>query len=427
MKKEPLDVPAVVSQGLCTGCGTCAGTCPRSAIQMRRVKGGFYPYVDPNKCSSDQGCDLCAQVCPGHVVPLQELSSGLFPEIPANLFLGRTEACFTGHSNTPEIRYHSASGGIASQLLLHMLQNGLIDGALVTRMSPNDPLEPESFIAETPAEVLQARSSKYCPVSPNILINNLRERPGRFAVVGLPCHIHGWRKAETLLPGLKDKISLYLGLFCSSTKSFGALEYLLRRYGIPGQEIASFAFRDEGWLGNMCIRTNSGDVRRIPFRSYYSRLRSFFIPFRCTLCVDHCAELADVSLGDIYTPDYKDDKIGTSAIIARSARGRKILEEAERAGEIFLKTIPAQEIAKSQSSMLERKKYHVPIRRWLLSLFGRPAPIYDIAPTALAPVERLKYFLAALVLYSEIFIGKRKYLWPSIAWLDAIARLMGRK
>jgi len=100
--------------------------------------------------------------------------------------------------------------------LLSLLNEKIIDGALVTRMGRDDPLKPEAFIATTKDELIDAIGSKYCPVPANVALNEiLNSNFKKFAVVGLPCHIHGLRKAERLKKELREKIALHIGLFCS--------------------------------------------------------------------------------------------------------------------------------------------------------------------------------------------------------------------
>ena len=50
----------VVKRKLCTGCGTCAGICPREAIAMVVRKGRFIPRLDKNRCIQ---CGLCVRMC----------------------------------------------------------------------------------------------------------------------------------------------------------------------------------------------------------------------------------------------------------------------------------------------------------------------------------------------------------------------------
>src|SRR4030043_382689 len=117
------------------------------------------------------------------------------------------------HFNDEEIRRGSSSGGIVTQLLVYALEKGIIDGALVVRMKKDKPLEPEPFIARSREEIISASKSKYCPVAANVVLKAILSEKGRVAVVGLPCHINGIRKAESALPELKKKIVLHVGLF----------------------------------------------------------------------------------------------------------------------------------------------------------------------------------------------------------------------
>jgi len=53
--------------------------------------------------------------------------------------------------------------GVVTQLLIFLLEKGIIDGALVVRMREDQPLEPEPFIARTKEEIISTSKFKYCP------------------------------------------------------------------------------------------------------------------------------------------------------------------------------------------------------------------------------------------------------------------------
>ena len=105
-------------------------------------------------------------------------------------------------------------------VLISALEKNLIDGALVTRMKKDNPLESEAFIARTKEEIISASKSKYCPVAANISLKQILKEEGRFAVVGLPCHLHGIRKAEKINKALGKKIVFHFGLLCSHMVNF---------------------------------------------------------------------------------------------------------------------------------------------------------------------------------------------------------------
>lgn len=54
------------------------------------------------------------------------------------------------------------------------------------------------------------------------------------------------------------------------------------------------------------------------YQSYYHPLRSFFVPTRCVMCIDHYGELSDVSFGDIHIEPYMQDTIGINSFIVRN-------------------------------------------------------------------------------------------------------------
>jgi coenzyme F420 hydrogenase subunit beta len=367
-------------------------------------------------------------VCPGHSVELQRLSSSLFNNTEEVLNIGRFVKCYTGHSLDYNIRYHAASGGVVSSLLIFMLENKLIESAIVTRMSKGNPLEPEVIIAKTRQKILEGKSSKYCPVPLNLALTQIMSSSsGKFAIVGLPCHIHGLRKAEIHFPVLKNKI-FYLGLYCSSTRTFGATEFLLQKYGILKNDINSFAYRDERCLGNMLIRLKKNIVKKYEYLNYYPPIRSFFIPHRCTLCIDHTAELADISFGDIHIPEYWDDKIGTTSIIVRSEKGNQVLANAYEKKYISLEPVDKKLIIKSQQSSLKRKKCQIFVRFKLLRMLGMKYPVYDNSAYHTKSLqEYLKHFISALILYAEMAIGKRRYLWFTIKILHLSASKLKKK
>lgn len=280
---------------LCTGCGTCVAICPPGVISMEiNHDRGVYEPVITGGCD---GCGLCLRVCPGIEVDLADLNMRVFGREPDDPLLGNYEACYVGHSMDDKIRYDSSSGGMITQILLYLLEEGLIDGALVTRMNPERPLEPEPFIARTPEDIIEARGSKYCPVPANVALREIIEEPGRYAVVGLPCHIHGIRKAQKFNRKLRERIVYHLGIVCNHTPTFKATLFLLERVGVKPEDVQGIHYRGEGWPGSLRVETGSGDILLLP-EYWGSGFGQLFMPGRCRMCCDHMAELSDMSFAD---------------------------------------------------------------------------------------------------------------------------------
>ena len=223
------------------------------------------------------------------------------------MLLGNHEACYVAHSTDEKLRYNASSGGMVTQILIHLIDKGIVDGALVTRMNPEKPLEPEPFIARTPEDIIEAAGSKYCPVPANIALREILREPGKYAVVGLPCHIQGIRKAEMINRKLRERIVYHLGIVCNHTPSFMATEFLLKRLGVRREEVTGIRYRGDGWPGSLKVETVSGDILLLP-EYWGSGFGQLFKPSRCRRCCDHMAELSDMSFADPWLQEFEGEK-----------------------------------------------------------------------------------------------------------------------
>lgn len=408
MKNIP-NIQFTTKHDICTGCGVCEGACPSHAISMQVKNGNFRPVVNAALCKNSKGCHRCYDSCPGVGVDLQDLASRTFvdKDIQKDKFVGLFLKCFTGHSNEYDIRYHCASGGMVSQFIIWLLEHGKIDGAIVTAFDKNAPLMVRSYIATTREEVLSAKSSKYAPVTLNHAIQDIKNAKGtRYIIVGVPCHIEGFRKYEQMDRKFKEKILGYFAIYCSSGRSFYLTEHVFRERNIDKKKITYFAYRDNGCLGNMVVKVDDISYEE-RFQDYYQPLRSFFVPRRCTMCIDHYGELGDVSFGDIHIDPYINDTIGVNSLVVRNQLFLGWLYEAKQDGTISLDEIPVELLNKSQV-MARVKKYRNSAFVRLNKMLGKVVPLYDVLPKG---GNELKWFVAYIHTSIQQTIGKHKYLW----------------
>lgn len=403
-------ITEVAKDGLCTGCGTCISLCPCSAIELFKddSKGIYLPRLNEEKCNQ---CGICYQVCPGHSVDFKQLNQDIFGKEPEDILLGNYLGCYIGHATDYNIRYNSSSGGLVTALLLFALEEGIIDGALVTRMNKDKPLEPYPFIAKTREEVIEASESKYCPVPAKIALKEILEKDGKYAVVGLPCHLHGIRRAEMVNKKLRERIVLHVGIFCGTTKTFLATEFQLRRMGIKKEEVARIAYRGEGWPGSMTVELNDSQrrVSELYYYYYYDSKFGSFTPWRCTVCPDQVAKLAEISLGDAWLPEVKkDDKVGTSIIISRTREIDDILQQMLRKGVVALSSVGADKVYESQGGFSSKKK-QLKARLTISRLFGRKVPVCDYYDHLQQP--SFYDYLISIVLYLQSFLASKRSLW----------------
>lgn len=406
--KSNRTIESVVRDGLCTGCGTCVGICPMDAIEMviDHRRGIYLPYLDKEKC--DQ-CGICFHVCPGHAVDFKQLNQEIFGKEPRDALFGNYLNCYIGHATDYDIRYNSASGGLVTALLIFALDEGIIDGALVTKMRKDRPLEPQPFIARTREEIISAAKSKYCPVSANIALKEILKEEGRFAVVGLPCHIQGIRKAEIVNKRLKEKIALHFGILGMHTDSFSETEFILQKYGIRKELVAQLDYRGQGWPGTVTIHLKDGTAKSIPYLDYITLhgLR-LFTPRRCNLCRDMTSELADVAFMDPWLPEVlAHEKTGKSLIMPRTKVGKAICQSAKSKKVIEMEEIASSKAAQAQGG-LEFPTKEVKVMHFLFRILGHPTPSYNYDTPLLRP--GLANYLRALVIYFNEMVSSKSYL-----------------
>lgn len=373
-------VYSTIKDNLCTGCGTCVSLCPHDAIELEidSKKGIYLPIIDLEVCND---CGICRRACPGGEVDFDALNIELFGKKPDDNLLGNYINCYTGYSTDDSIRHNSSSGGLVTALLIFALEEGIIDGALVTRMKKDQPLEPEPFIARTREEIIEASKSKYCPVPANIALEKILESADneRFAVVGLPCHIHGIRKAQNVDKRLKEKIILAFGLMCGHTPNFKATaSFLDKHWNIKKENVTKIDYRGNGWPGSFKCALNGKDLSIDSNRCWKFLGSSFFTPNRCLICTDFAAELADISFGDAWLPELRNDRKGCSMTISRTTNSEWILKLMADKGKIVLRNSSRIDVIKSQFIPLYNKKFNIKSYYQIFGFSQKRLPSYNI-------------------------------------------------
>lgn len=405
----------VVEKGLCTGCGTCVSICPKKAVSLFIAKKSqVYLAKVGESCVN---CGLCLKVCPGYTVDFAHLNKQfLGKDLPLDclgILLGNYLNCYTGFASDRRVRYDSSSGGLVTQLLIFALDEGIIDGALVTRMSDDNPLEPQPFIARTKQDLVKASKSKYCPVPANIALREILEKDGKYAVVGLPCQLHGIRKAELINEALRNRIVLHFGVFCSHTDNFAQVEFLFNRWRIKPANVTQIDFRGKGWPGFSSVALNSKVVKNYSYQEWTAIHEScFFMPHRCSVCCDQTAELADISFGDAWLPEFMIDSCGRSVLISRTDIGERLIRNANLKGAIELTNISALKVAKSQG-MMRFKKNSFEAKLFFSKILGKNIPLY----TEKRVKSTLVDYLRSLLIFANQKLASRRRLWWICAFL----------
>jgi coenzyme F420 hydrogenase subunit beta len=361
---------------------------------------GYEITIEQDLCYD---CGLCEQVCPGPSVNFEQLAERFLDGDRDDPRLGRFLSCHIGHARDEGIRWNAASGGIVTALLVAGLQTQLFDGALVTQMDPESPLKPMPILATTEEEIRAATGSKYCPVAANLELREILDSDGKFAVVGLPCHIHGLRMAQTRIPKLREKVAICIALFCGLNMSPLGTRVALQRRHLVVDEVEELRYRGQGWPGDLQVRLRDGQTYSEPLFSYFGTAFSAYEMYRCTLCSDAFGELADISCGDAWLPEYRaNDDQGTSVVIVRDTRGRDLLASVGQAA-LDLAQLAVDQTAQSQRNALLWKKEWLQAKTSLARLAGRQTPTYEQD----LPSPRVRDYAASGAQIARRFLHRR--------------------
>lgn len=370
----------VLDPGLETQCGTCVG-----------LSNGLLRYEEWNgelrvvRTGKEGLLPRAAyDACPGRWCNYPALNRFTFGELPQNWLCGVVRKSYAGHAADENIRRAGASGGVITALLLHLLGQKRITGAICLRMGKQQPWRAEPVIARTAEEVRACSGSVYSTTPTNTILENLAGEKGPLAYVGLPDQVAAIRKLQQAGHPSVRSIAYVFGPYMGTQMSFDAIRSILRAHNVPSEEeITALQYRTGEWPGHLAITLRDGRTIRVE-KFHYNYLIPFFITKSSLQLVDFTNELADISIGDAWSPRYEAQRGGHSVILARSARGQALLQEACAQGKLVLTEIPLDEALDMHGHMLDFKKRGAFIRNGWRNV----QPEYGYEPITI-PVSRI--------------------------------------
>jgi coenzyme F420 hydrogenase subunit beta len=396
----------VINHNLCNRCGTCVGL-SGGGIVFGDKTGKYLPQITGEIHA--ELADRIWKACPGGNFSFPEYRKTFYPETPHfHVYTGPYNSISIGYSTNEGVRRNSASGGIITAILLWLLQNKKIDGAVVTAMSQKKPWLAESFIATTSEEILNAAQSKYIITSVNEILPQVETFQGRLAYVGLPGQVQSIRKLQAMNDKSVQNIQYIFGPFYGNTLHFSSIKSFLRSYGEKNyRDITKLYFRYGEWPGNMRIEMKNGRVIQLPkFHANY--LIPFHILKNSLLCTDLSNEFTDISGGDAWAPVYEERGKGFSMVLARSFKGQEILDQMQVEGAIRLQAIDENEAITMHSHGYDLKKRGAFIRMKIRKLFGIPNPDYGYTLKGF-PLSR--YLMEMVITPLFLVMGTRPVQW----------------
>ncbi len=371
-----LDIEAIKANGLCSGCGLCAGLEEgrEKPIVMRDSPDGYRrPYADhpiPPKQAR-----LIDAVCPGANIRHEPAQF----EAEYHPVWGPLIASRLGWSSDPELQRNASSGGGLSAILLHLLEAGEIDYVVQTAVSQQSPVRNALKISVGRDGVFRSAGSRYAPSSP---LEDIAERlaaPGRFAFVGKPCDVAGLRQLARHDKRVVAKVPYMLAFMCAGVPSYRGTSALLTEMGVEDVDtVTEFRFRGDGWPGFATAQLADGRKFTMDYDTSWGTILNRHLQFRCKICPDGIGEFADIVCADGWHINAAgkplfDEQDGRSLVLSRTPAGEALVQRAMEAGGLIAEPVPVSAIRQMQPFQAKRKGL-VLSRLAAMALAGRKRP-----------------------------------------------------
>ncbi|MCC6931779.1 MAG: Coenzyme F420 hydrogenase/dehydrogenase, beta subunit C-terminal domain [Deltaproteobacteria bacterium] len=402
----------IVSDDLCHRCGSCLGICPTDVLGRDDED---YPTI--KNLDACINCNLCVKVCPGDEIDFPKYYKKIHEqEFQAEKLHGYFQKAYLGHALDQDMRYRTTSGGVVTAIFSQLFSSGAIDGAIIVKADEQVKWRGQPAVVSSVEEFISGAKSKYVIAPTNEAIAYIRKNPGRYAVVGLPCQIHGLQKMQKVNKPLRDRIVLSFGIFCHAAVEHDPLKYIWikreeeaqgegkqierlitrlgKHPGIPTLKLSDQSERHLYFPYSKKYRPNSTEMLNVLYRLY--------TPARCFTCFDATSELADISVGDPWMREpEKSIKFhnGYTFVLARTARGMEALRQAQKQEAISLYPLDDKQALKCNTKMAVEKRHRAFYLLQQREKQGLRIPRYNLEIPALKLKDKLKVKLNLLTHY----------------------------
>lgn len=362
---------------LCTGCGVCVSE-SRGTLEMAWNPDGF---LMPKAVAP--GVPLEARkVCPFNPDPEEHVKD---EDALAEMFLssashqdpsaGRFEGAYVGYSQ--RYRETSSSGGIATYVFEKLIERGVVDYLFIVQSDGTSGYR--YAVCRDIVDYRNISKTRYYPVSMHELFHIIDRTQGRVAVSGVACFVKAIRLKQHYHPHYRDKIPFVVGIICGGLKSRHYTEFLAKSAGIIGPyTFPEYRLKDAAsTASDYSFGATDADakVRQIKMQRVGNNWGAGLFKARaCDFCSDVLTELADVSLGDAWLPQYRADGMGHNVVLTRTPLAESIIRDGIASGELHADEVPVGVIVDSQAGGFNHKRKGLKFRVWLATHFHRFAP-----------------------------------------------------
>lgn len=277
----------------CNACMACVDVCPKQCIAVQDEFDSFNAIINEQLCID---CHKCEKICPNIHKPVSN----------------KPIEWKQGWANE-EIRVQSTSGGAASAIIKSFIQSG---GYVASCL-----FQEGQFLFEITNDLNVAKKfagSKYVKSNPTGIYKKVEDRlkTNKVLFIGLPCQVAGLKNY------IKNQEDLYtVDILCHGTPSIKSLKLFLQDENVSLLELSNIKFRV--------------DKNTVPLEKTVDNYSLAFL--NLISCTEGCyscnytsiERISDISLGDSWGTEYKEEKNGVSLILILTPKGKNIIEYTE--------------------------------------------------------------------------------------------------
>ena len=366
----------VVAGGYCIGCGVCAVR-EKSSLRIELDNDGKLQAC-AKKSYGDDASNICA-VCPFSGEGSDETLLGKSLSAHNTEYdpqIGYYQKLYAGHVEENSDRIESASGGLVTWLLVTMLKKKIIDGVVHVRPckpTASNPLVLQYRISRTEEEIRSGVGSHYYPVEMSAVLQEVRHKEGKYAIVGVPKFITAVRLLMKEEPIFQKRIVYCIGIIAGHMKSKYFADSIAWEKGIPPESLQEIRFRqkkpDRSARNSYTYikgNNNMGTKEELIYSKNQFGSNNWGLKFfeyeAAEFSDDLMAETADISFGDAWLPQYAHNWRGANIVIVRNQVLNTLLQEAVSEKHILLEGISKEKIIQSQSAGLRHMREGCAIR-----------------------------------------------------------------
>ena len=294
----------VCEENMCAGCMACLEVCPKHAIKIVDNLQYYNAVIDSSFCIS---CSACHNVC-----------QQLHPSMGA-----RPNQWYQGWTRQEKIRGKASSGGVATELINHFLE----EGGYVASCS----FYAGEFcflLSSLETSINNYAGSKYVKSNPNGIYKKIYNilHNHKVLFIGLPCQVSAIKNF------CKNHKNLYtVDLICHGSPSPKLLEIFLSQHGYILEELENITFRkkthfqvyryeNDNWIG--IEKEGIMDCYSIAF------LKGLIYTENCYHCSYASLDrVGDLTLGDSWESELatSEKEKGISLILCQTRKGKELL------------------------------------------------------------------------------------------------------